>query len=166
MLDKIGKVRLIGVNTPETKDPRRPVQYFGKEASQFLKDTVTGKKVRPEYDQQKKDKYQRTLAYIYLEDGTLVNGKIIREGYGFAYTRFPFRQMEKFREYEKEAREKRRGLWADAAEKKVSPFKYSCISKKCKDIKTCEEAKFLLSECGFKHLDRNGDGQPCESLCH
>ena len=70
------------------------------------------KKVRLEYDWQRKDKYDRTLAYVYLEDGTFVNAEIIKQGYGHAYTRFPFKYLEEFREYEKEARENGRGLWA------------------------------------------------------
>jgi micrococcal nuclease len=105
------KVRLIGVDTPETKDPRKPVQYFGTEATAFTKRLVEGKRVRLEYDQQRQDKYGRTLAYVYLEDGTFVNAEIIRQGYGFAYTRFPFTYLEQFRQLEREAREAKRGLW-------------------------------------------------------
>jgi len=105
------KVRLIGVDTPETKDPRKPVQYFGQEATAFTQRLVEGKPVRLEYDQQPQDKYGRTLAYVYLEDGTFVNAEIITQGYGFAYTRFPFRYLEEFRTLEREAREAKRGLW-------------------------------------------------------
>jgi endonuclease YncB( thermonuclease family) len=105
------KVRLIGVDTPETKDPRKPVQYFGKEATAFTQRLVEGKRVRLAYDQQRQDKYGRTLAYIYLEDGTFVNAEIITQGYGFAYTRFPFKYLEEFRQLEREAREAGRGLW-------------------------------------------------------
>jgi micrococcal nuclease len=105
------KVRLIGVDTPETKDPRKPVQYFGKEATAFTQRLVEGKRVRLEYDQQRVDKYGRTLAYVYLDDGTFVNAEIIRQGYGFAYTRFPFRYLEQFRQWERDARESGRGLW-------------------------------------------------------
>jgi Staphylococcal nuclease homologue len=72
------KVRLIGVDTPETKDPRKPVQSFGKEATAFTHRTVAGKRVRLEYDQQRHDKYGRTLAYVYLENGTFVNEEIIQ----------------------------------------------------------------------------------------
>jgi micrococcal nuclease len=64
-----------------------------------------------EYDQQRQDKYGRTLAYVFLEDGTFVNAEIIRQGYGFAYTRFPFTYLEQFRLLEREAREVNRGLW-------------------------------------------------------
>ena len=105
------KIRLIGVYTPETVDPRRPVQYFGKEVSAFTKRMVEGKKVRLEYDQTRKDRYGRTLAYVYLEEGTHLNAEIVKQDYGHAYTRFPFRYLEEFRRYESEAREAGRGLW-------------------------------------------------------
>jgi endonuclease YncB( thermonuclease family) len=106
-------VRLIGVDTPETKDPRKPVQYFGKEATAFTQRLVEGKRIRLAYDQQHQDKYGRTLAYVYLEDGTFVNAEIIKQGYGFAYTRFPFKYLEEFRTFEREAREAKRGLWGE-----------------------------------------------------
>jgi micrococcal nuclease len=81
---------------------------------------VQGKRVRLEYDPANavrghKDSTQqrRTLAYVFLEGGTLLNAEIIRQGYGFALTRFPFSRLEEFRQLEREAREQRRGLWAD-----------------------------------------------------
>lgn len=107
------RVRLIGVDTPETKHPSKPVEYFGKEASSFTRSMVEGKNVRLEYDQQRRDKYGRLLAYAYLMDGTFLNAEIIKQGYGNAFTRFPFKYMAEFRQYEKEAREAKRGLWAD-----------------------------------------------------
>ena len=122
----IGKVRLIGVDTPETKHPRKPVEYFGKEASAFTKGMVEGKKVRLEYDWQRKDKYNRTLTYVYVMTNDvrdmpefknrasielMVNAELIKQGYGHAYTKFPFKYLEQFRKYEKEARENKRGLW-------------------------------------------------------
>jgi micrococcal nuclease len=105
------KVRLIGVDTPELYHPLKLVQYFAREASEFTREMVEGKKVRLEYDWQKRDKYGRLLAYVYLEDGTLLNSEIIRQGYGFAYTKYPFRYLEEFRQYQREARENGRGLW-------------------------------------------------------
>jgi len=74
---------------------------------------VEGKVVRLKYDWQSKDKYGRMLAYVYLKDGTFLNAEIVKQGYGHAYTRFPFKYLEQFKEYEKEARENKRGLWAD-----------------------------------------------------
>jgi micrococcal nuclease len=80
---------------------------------------VEGKRVRLEFDpvnapRAHKDSTQqrRTLASVFLEDGTLLNTEIVRQGYGFAYTRFPFVRLEEFRRVEREAREQRRGLWA------------------------------------------------------
>ena len=110
------RVRLIGVDTPEIKHPKKPVEYFGKEASAFTRRVVEEKRVRLEFDQANvaqghKDRYGRTLAYVFLEDGTLLNAEIIKQGYGHAYTQFPFSRMEEFRRLEREAREQGRGLW-------------------------------------------------------
>ncbi|MFQ5840903.1 MAG: thermonuclease family protein [Thermodesulfobacteriota bacterium] len=105
------RVRLIGVDTPELHHPLKPVQYFAKEASEFTRKMVKGKGVRLEYDWQNRDRYGRLLAYVYLEDGTFLNAEIIKQGYGFAYTKYPFRYTEEFRKYEREARENGRGLW-------------------------------------------------------
>jgi micrococcal nuclease len=113
------RVRLIGVDTHETKHPNKPVEHFGKEVAAFTRRMIEGKRVRLQFDpanapRAHKDSTQqrRTLAYVFLEDGTLLNAEIIREGYGFAYTRSPFARMEEFRQLEREAREQRRGLWA------------------------------------------------------
>jgi len=77
---------------------------------------VQGKRVRLEFDEANahighKDRCKRTLAYVFLEDGTFLNAEIIKQGYGFAYTRFPFKHLDEFRRYEREAREQERGLW-------------------------------------------------------
>jgi micrococcal nuclease len=99
--------------------PNTPVQRFGKEAAEFTRRLVEGKRVRSEYDQANaarghKDNTQqkRTLAYVFLEDRTLLNAEIIKQGYGHALPRYPFSRMEEFRQLESEAREQRRGLWA------------------------------------------------------
>ena len=115
----IGTVRLIGVDTLETVDPRRPVQYFGKEASEFTHRMAQGKVVRLEFDVERKDRYGRTLAYVYLPDATFLNAQIVKQGFGHAYTQFPFRYLDQFRVYEREARDAGNGLWA--AEPAVAP---------------------------------------------
>jgi micrococcal nuclease len=108
------RVRLVGVDTPETKHPNKPVEHFGKEAAAFTRRIVEGKRVRLQFDfsQGQKDRYGRTLAYVFLESGLLLNAEIIKQGYGFTYTRSPFARMDEFRRLEREAREQRRGLWA------------------------------------------------------
>ncbi len=106
------KVRLIGVDTPETKHPQKPVQYFAKEASEFTRRMIEGKTILLEYDGKRSDRYGRLLAYVYLHDGTFLNAEIIKQGYGFAYTRYPFNYLDEFRNYEREARENGKGLWS------------------------------------------------------
>jgi micrococcal nuclease len=108
------KVRMIGVDTPETKDPRKPVQCFGHAAAEFTKNLIGDNPVRLEADptNTNRDRYDRLLRYVYLPDGRLVNAEIIRAGYGFAYVSFPVQKLEEFRSLEREAREQNRGLWA------------------------------------------------------
>ena len=107
------RVRLIGVDTPESVAPNRPQEFFGLEAAAFPRQLVEGKQVRLEFGDERYDIYGRTLAYVYLlEDGTFLNSEIIRQGYGYAYTRFPFRYQDEFRRLQREARENRIGLWA------------------------------------------------------
>lgn len=113
VLDGNEIVRLIGIDTPETKDPRKPVQYYGREAYEFTKRLVEGKKVRLAYDLNKEDKYGRTLAYVYLEDGTFLNAEVVKQGYGFAYRYFLFKYFDEFKQYEREARENEIGLLSD-----------------------------------------------------
>ena len=108
------KVRLIGVDTAETVHPSKPVEAYGKEASHFLTNLLTGESVYLEYEQGSPslDKYGLTLAYLYrVPDGLFVNLEIVRQGYGHAYTVFPFKYMELFRFYETKAREAGKGLW-------------------------------------------------------
>jgi endonuclease YncB( thermonuclease family) len=107
-------VRFIGVDTPETHDPRKPVQCFGQVAAAHTKQLLEGKDVRlaPDPEDSDRDKYGRLLRYIYLPDGTLVNAALIRDGYGFAYVVFPFAKLDQFRQLESSARQANRGLWA------------------------------------------------------
>lgn len=109
------KIRLIGIDTPEVRNTgRTKVEYFGKEASEYVKRLLTGKKVRLEFDVQRYDRYKRTLAYIFLEDGTFLNAHLVREGYATVAT-FPpnVKYVDLFIGLEKEARSKGKGLWAE-----------------------------------------------------
>lgn len=112
MGDKTETIRFIGVDTPETKDPRKAVQCFGKQASDFTKNLLLNKQVRLESDpnDSDRDKYKRLLRYVYLGE-TLVNQELIKQGYAFTYVVFPFTKMDDFRASEQEARSNNRGLW-------------------------------------------------------
>lgn len=106
------RVRLIGVDTPETKHPTKPVEPFGPEASAFTKRAVEGKVVQLKFDREKRDRYQRLLAYVYVGDWCL-NEELIRAGYSPCITRYPFDRAMKarFKLAEDQAKTSRRGLW-------------------------------------------------------
>lgn len=104
-------VRFIGIDTPETVKPNTPVQYYGKEASNFTKKLLTGKKVRLDYDFQIRDKYSRLLAYVYL-DSLFVNAELARLGYARLMTIPPDTRYSKlFEKLINEAKQKKLGLW-------------------------------------------------------
>lgn len=109
------KIRLIGVNTPETVDPRKTVECFGKEASAFTKKLLENKSVRLERDstQDNRDKYKRLLRYVFFEDGALFNRELIAEGYAYEYTyKIPYTHQTEFKSAQHDAEQNKRGLWA------------------------------------------------------
>ena len=113
-------IRFIGVDTPETKHPEKGVEYYGKEASKYTTNQLEGKTVYLEYDTEKRDKYQRILAYVFLPDGTFFNAKLLHDGYANLLTIPPnVKYVNLFKELVKEAREIERGLWAKQEEKKT-----------------------------------------------
>lgn len=112
---KITTFRLIGMNTPEVVDPRTPVQCFGQEASNKAKELLSNQKVRIEKDPAsgEVDKYGRSLAYIYREDGLFFNKHMIEQGYAYEYTYdIPYKYQAEFKEAQKSAQDNKRGLWS------------------------------------------------------
>lgn len=107
------RVRLLGVDTPETVHPTKPVEPFGPEASRYTKQRVEGKTVTLEFDKERQDRYGRTLAYVTI-DGALLNEELIRQGLGRAQLQYPYSNLMKrrFRAAEDEAKEARRGIWS------------------------------------------------------
>lgn len=124
-------VRLIGVDTPEVKDPRKLVQCFGEAASAHTKSLMNGQSVRLEADplDSDKDKYGRLLRYVYLPDGTMLNSELIRDGFAFAYIVFPYQHMDEFKQLERDARSANRGLWAGCGVDESSKIKQTTVSK-------------------------------------
>lgn len=108
------EVRFIGVDTPELHHPDKPVQCFAEEARVFTDALINQQLVRlqADADDDDRDRYQRLLRYVYLPDGTLVNAELIKHGYGFSYTLFPFAKTEEFQYYERLARTENLGLWS------------------------------------------------------
>ncbi|MBI2610753.1 thermonuclease family protein [Candidatus Kaiserbacteria bacterium] len=160
-------IRLIGLDTPETVDPREPVQCFGQEASEKAKQILSGTSVRIETDpsQGELDKYGRLLAYVFLTNGTNFNEYMIAEGYGHEYTyNLPYRYQAAFKAAEERARAEKRGLWADNAcdnndlrsrysepqplnANISSPYECSRNAYNCGDFTTQAEAQAAFESC-------------------
>ena len=112
-LDDGVKVRLLGVDTPETKHPGKPRQWYGKEASAFTKKLLTGRRVLLQTEgKQMKDRYGRMLAYVSLSDGTDVNAELVRQGYAQVYRKKRCGRQDELLALEREAKKAKRGMWA------------------------------------------------------
>jgi micrococcal nuclease len=127
LLENKERVRLIGIDTPEMHDSDKllrdskrsrqsmaEIKAMGRKSYEFTRRLLEGKRVRLEFDVEKRDKYNRLLAYIYLEDGTFVNAKIVEEGYASIMS-FPpnIKYADFFVMLYRQARENKRGLWKD-----------------------------------------------------
>lgn len=109
------RVRLIGINTPESVDPRRPVQCFGLEASKRAKELLNGKTVFLEEDpsQDSVDQFGRWLRFVWFSDGRLYNLQMIAEGYAYEYTYdVAYKYQSQFRDAQRTAERADRGLWS------------------------------------------------------
>ena len=175
------KVRLIGLDTTESKDPRKKVQCFSREASSKMMNLVSGKEVKLEQGPMSDNRgyYGRLLRYVYLPNGTHVNAWMVKNGYGYAYTKYPFSKQSQFESYEQQARDNKLGLWADGVCEKeeetqtteTNSSDYICSSNEynCSDFDTYTEAKDVYEACGgvdndVHRLDSDNDKKPCERL--
>ncbi|NOQ51582.1 MAG: hypothetical protein GQ578_05130 [Desulfuromonadaceae bacterium] len=123
-VENIGKVRLLGIDTPETEDssrdryylkafgiPPKQLRQIARQAKQFNIRQVKGKRVCLEFDRQAEDKYGRILAYLQLPDGRSLNRLLLEKGLASVFRRYPFRNKEDFLTAEKNARGAQLGLW-------------------------------------------------------
>jgi micrococcal nuclease len=177
-------VRLIGIDTPETKHPNRSVECFGAQATEHATALMgPGTNIRLVYDVERTDRYGRTLAYIYrAADGLFVNLEMVRDGFAVTATYPPnVAHAEEFLAAEREARSNNRGLW-DAcggvdtpAASSGSPSQAPAPSaggggdRDCSDFSSQREAQaFFEAEGGPgrdpHRLDGDGDGLACQSL--
>lgn len=111
---QLTSVRIIGINTPETIDPRKSVECFGQEASDYLKARLSGQTVKLASDptQTDRDKYGRLLRYVYL-NGQDIGLEMIQKGYGFEYTYdIPYQNQINYKQAQEEATANQVGLWA------------------------------------------------------
>lgn len=179
-------IRIVGINTPETVDPRKSVECFGLEASNKAKEFFKSKnyKVWLEKDpgQGERDKYQRLLRYVFTDNGSVDYGlSMIRDGYAYEYTyNTPYKYQISYKNAQKDAEISKRGLWADEAcasnnlqltvnNSHAANNKSIEGDKDCKDFKTQKEAQdFFVANGGPgsdpHKLDSDKDGVVCESL--
>ncbi len=174
------KVRLGEIDTPESKQP------YGERAKQTLSDLAFGKPARVVV--QDTDKYGRTVGRVYV-GGIDVNAEMVKRGAAWAYRQYLKDQS--LLRLEAEAKAAKRGLWGLPEAQRMPPWEwrhggaakaapapaasapaasasggFSCAGKRyCRQMTSCEEAKFYLTRCGVTTLDGNRDGTPCETLC-
>ena len=123
-IEGVGKVRLLGIDTPEREDSTRDDYYtrrygikratlrrIAEEAHRYTLENSLNRRVELELDREAVDKYDRVLAYLYLPDGRMLNRQLLEEGLASVYRRFEFREKRNFLQSEKSARGKNRGLW-------------------------------------------------------
>ncbi|MCX7842050.1 MAG: thermonuclease family protein [Clostridia bacterium] len=107
------KVRLLCVDTPESEKPGVPVQPYSLEASDFMKKNVLNRKVRLIFEKEVRDRYERLLAYVVLEDGRFINAELVKNGFARVETVSPNRVNEKyFLELQSKAIAEKKGMWA------------------------------------------------------
>lgn len=116
--EKKEKIRIIGINTPETVDPRKSVECFGREASNKAKEILLNQAVRLESDstQRDRDRYSRLLRYVYLPDGTDFGLRMIQGGYAYEYTYdTPYKFQNEYKKAQIEAETNKLGLWSESS---------------------------------------------------
>ena len=177
---------MIGIDSPETGE------CLNQESTNKMKELILNKSVKLEMDttQGERDFYDRLLAYLFLEDGTFINKKMIKSGYAEEYTYDDsYKYKEEFKNAEIAAKENKRGMWAndvcntsnEEENNSVTPkqeedqsqdgLSYDCSGNiyNCSDFSTHLEAQNVYEYCGgvsndIHRLDRDKDGKACESL--
>ena len=170
------RLRLTEIDTPERRQP------WGTRARQALADKVFQRQVR--IASQGEDRYGRLLGRIYLDDRD-INREMVREGHAWVYRQYS--SDIRLLQDEQAARDSQAGLWSLPDAQRVPPWEwrrggsaqkqvsvaaaspkasFSCGAKTyCREMATCEEARFFLRQCGLTRLDGDGDGVPCEAIC-
>ena len=115
------RVRLLGLDTPETKHPTVGRMYYGPEATAFATQLALGKPVTLRLDTigDIRDRYGRLLAYVILPDDSVLNEELIKQGFGYAYLSFPHSDSPKYEAFMEQAIEQKKGLWQKATRDKL-----------------------------------------------
>lgn len=127
---KTETIRIIGIDTPETVDPRKPVQCYGKEASARMKKLVNGKTVTLQKNPaEERDKYDRLLRYVFIGSKD-IGASMIQDGYAFSYKEFPHPKLDAYNKLETNAKNGNKGLWGDVCNTSTTTVKKSSSSSK------------------------------------
>ncbi|QHE51919.1 thermonuclease family protein [Pontibacillus sp. HMF3514] len=186
-------VRMLLIDTPETKHPDKPVQPYGPEASQFAKEKLSGKQIKLEIGTTKRDKYDRILAYVYV-NGEMYNKLVVQNGLArVAYVYPPNdKYVEELRKAEQDAKKSSRGIWSnpdyvqedgfhdeaikdkkkqpDSSQSNISlPYAPDGPDRDCGDFQKQIVAQAFFEAAGGPsddphRLDRDQDGVVCETL--
>ena len=115
------RVRLLGVDTPETKNPKTGPMYFGEEANSFTEDMVLDRQVTILIDtvSDERDRYGRLLAYVKLDDGRVLNAELVAAGFGYADLRFDHSRYDKYASLQEAAIKSGAGLWGNVSRKQL-----------------------------------------------
>ena len=166
------KIRLAEIDAPERDQP------FGTKSKQALSDLVFGETISVQPITI--DRYGRTVARLYFE-GLDVNAAMIEQGAAWVYTAYSDDPL--FPQLQAAAKAEGRGLWGLSEYEQIPPWewrrgrrasvptdtgleKYNCATKTyCREMTSCDEARWYLKECGLTRLDGDGDGIPCERMC-
>jgi endonuclease YncB( thermonuclease family) len=116
------RVRLLGVDTPETKKPKTGIMYFGPQASEFTRQSTLEKPIRVFLDVKSRDKYNRLLAYIQLPDGKFLNEELLSEGFAYADVRFKHSYYHKYMQLQAVAKRAKKGLWEGVTYDQLPPW--------------------------------------------
>ncbi len=124
-VNEVTRIRLWGVDSPEVGQDPRQVMYFGSEASEYAKQTLSGKTVHVVLSPRRtRGKYGRLLAYVYLDrGGPMFNELLLEDGYAYADLRFDHHYYDQFKAIEKRAQRAGRGLWAEVTVDKMPEWK-------------------------------------------
>lgn len=171
------RIRLAGIDTPERGQP------WSRRARQALAARVAGKAVR--VNAVTTDRYGRVVGEVYAGD-VCVSCELVREGHAWVYRRYTNDAV--LKRLEEDAQKNGRGLWGLPEAERIPPWEwrrgvrrpvdrkpaaspgsagpFTCGGKQyCREMRSCEEARFYVEKCGRTQLDGDGDGTPCEKLC-
>lgn len=170
------KVRLIGINTPETKDPRKEIQCFGNQAEKETQKILIGKIIKLEKDISETDRYGRLLRYVYV-DGLFINKYLVENGFAYSISYPPDIKYQKIlSQSESLARKQGRGLWSNCPLNSKAlyptstqtqsipqnPQNFICnCQKSCAQMLSCQEAQYQLNTCNCQARDGDHDNIAC-----